>query len=339
MSDIRDFEPLFGEWKIEEKLGAGSYGSVYSAVRTEFGREYRSAIKHISIPANRDELRAVYQEGYAHDEQSARRYYEQFLGGLLEEINLMYRLRGNTNIVTYEDHKIIEKQDIPGFDVFIRMELLKNLYEAMENMPVTRQEVCRLGIDICTALEVLGKAHIVHRDIKPANILVNDLGDYKLADFGVARRMERSATVMSVKGTYTYMAPEVFKGETAGTGADIYSLGLVLYRLLNNNRAPFLPAHAENVSYADNENALGRRLRGETLPLPGLVDARLGEIILTACAYRKEDRYPTPTAFKQALLAYVPRPEGVTLHTAAPQVAPGAEDGDRTVKFAPTVNA
>jgi len=333
MSDIRDFEPLFGEWKIEEKLGAGSYGSVYSAVRTEFGREYRSAIKHISIPIGRDELNSIYEEGYAYDENSARRYYQQVLVGLIEEIELMDRLKGNTNIVAYEDHKIIEKKDMPGYDVFIRMELLKNLHRALGSGPITPAEVCRLGIDICTALEVLGKEHIVHRDIKPANILVNNLGDYKLADFGVARKMERTTTVMSVKGTYTYMAPEVFKGEAAGPGADIYSLGIVLYRLLNNNRAPFVSVNAAEVTPTDNETALGRRMRGEPLPMPAHADSWLGSIILTACAFRKEDRFLSPTAFKRALQEYLASGAAGKAATAA---APAETPYDKTTKLDPT---
>ena len=94
---------------------------------------------------------------------------------------------------------------------------------------------------MCNALELCEKRGIIHRDIKPDNIFINDNGDYKLGDFGVARQLEKSSTFMSRRGNQAYMAPEVYKGEWYGEKADIYSLGLVLYRLLNNSRIPFMP--------------------------------------------------------------------------------------------------
>ena len=249
MTNIHQFEPLWGVWKIEEELGEGSYGKVYKAVRNEFGATYYAAIKHISIPINQTEIRNLYEEGLAADEGSARRYYERMLANLLQEIRLMSALKGHTNIVAYEDHMTIEKRDMPGYDVFIRMELLKGLYEHARSTKFTVLDVCNLGIDICTALEILQKKNIVHRDIKPANILYSDDGNYKLSDFGVARTLEHNATVMSKKGTYAYMAPEVYGGQPASFNSDVYSLGLVMHRLLNNNRAPFLPADGSTVTY------------------------------------------------------------------------------------------
>ena len=304
MTNIHQFEPLWGVWKIEEELGEGSYGKVYKAVRNEFGATYYAAIKHISIPINQTEIRNLYEEGLAADEGSARRYYERMLANLLQEIRLMSALKGHTNIVAYEDHMTIEKRDMPGYDVFIRMELLKGLYEHARSTKFTVLDVCNLGIDICTALEILQKKNIVHRDIKPANILYSDDGNYKLSDFGVARTLEHNATVMSKKGTYAYMAPEVYGGQPASFNSDVYSLGLVMHRLLNNNRAPFLPTDGSTVTYEQNEEALMRRMGGEAIPYPVNADQSMATLLAIACDFKPEYRFQDAGQFKEALLSY-----------------------------------
>ncbi|MCR4655916.1 MAG: protein kinase [Lachnospiraceae bacterium] len=93
--------------------------------------------------------------------------------------------------------------------------------------------VLKLGVDICSALEICAMKKVIHRDIKPENIFINEFGDYKLGDFGVARKLENVAGALSQKGTYNYMAPEVEKGTSYNETVDLYSLGLVLYRFLN----------------------------------------------------------------------------------------------------------
>ena len=304
MTNIHQFEPLWRVWEIEEELGEGSYGKVYKAVRNEFGATYYAAIKHISIPINQTEIRNLYEEGLAADEGSARRYYERMLANLLQEIRLMSALKGHTNIVAYEDHMTIEKRDMPGYDVFIRMELLKGLYEHARSTKFTVLDVCNLGIDICTALEILQKKNIVHRDIKPANILYSDDGNYKLSDFGVARTLEHNATVMSKKGTYAYMAPEVYGGQPASFNSDVYSLGLVMHRLLNNNRAPFLPTDGSTVTYEQNEEALMRRMGGEAIPYPVNADQSMATLLAIACDFKPEYRFQDAGQFKEALLSY-----------------------------------
>ncbi|HOG00703.1 MAG TPA: serine/threonine-protein kinase [Clostridia bacterium] len=299
MVSIHDFEPLWGSWKIDRQLGRGSYGGVYLAYR-EDSPDFRSAVKHVSIPADEAELRMLMSEGIAADLESARSYYEKFKDDLISEIRFMYRLRGCPNIVAYEDHAVIGKKDMPGYDILIRMELLEPLTERAASKPFSQGEVCRLGIDICTALEALERERIIHRDIKPANILMSRDGTYKLGDFGVARQMEKTSMVLSKKGTYSYMAPEVYRGEEAGKTADLYSLGLVMHRLLNANRAPFLPPEGE-ITYQDTELALAKRLAGKELPRPAYADDAVAAVIGRACAFKPAERYAAASDMKAAL--------------------------------------
>lgn len=300
MSDIHTFEPLWSEWYIVKRLGQGSFGTVYLAQKSEFGKKYYSAIKHIKIPVDDHAADELYSETDA----TRRQYYDDMLNILMQEIEINYRLKGNTNIVSYEEHKVFPRKNELGYDVFIKMELLTSLTDHIKNASVAMGDVVRLGVDICTALTVLQQERIVHRDIKPANIFVHSGGHYKLGDFGVARTLEKTVSSMSVKGTVAYMSPEVRQGGDGDYRVDVYSLGLVLYRLLNGNRAPFLPMPPASITYNSDMQAHKRRLQGEKLPAPTMADERLSNIILKACAYRPEDRYSDAAHFRSALTEY-----------------------------------
>ncbi len=304
MSGIQDFSPLWGEWTPGEWLGEGSFGTVWEIARKVPGNpDFRAAVKHISIPQDEKEIRNMLAEGVFSDERSASAFYDGQLRSLMDEVNIMHRLRGYTNIVSYEDHLIVPKAGGIGYDVFLRMELLRPLTDVMQNeMP--RPEVLRLGRDIGTAIRVLNTLGMVHRDIKPQNIFVNETGDYKLGDYGTARALKSdSAAAMSRKGTFNYMAPEIFLGNAADATVDLYSLGLVLYRLVNGNRLPFLPLNGD-LTTDQYEGALARRMKGEPLPPPAYADEALSRIILKACAYDPKKRYRTAEAFLEALKRY-----------------------------------
>lgn len=162
-------------------------------------------------------------------------------------------------------------------------------------------EIIDLGIDICSALEICEKHKIIHRDIKVDNIFVSANGDYKLGDFGIAKQLEATQGEMSKKGTMMYMAPEVFKGENYNNTVDIYSLGIVMYRLFNKNRAPFFPQYPNPIKFSDKETANAQRLNGAELhAIPGLND-KLMAVLRKACAFKAEDRYQSAAEFKIAL--------------------------------------
>lgn len=215
----------------------------------------------------------------------------------------MSKLKGNSNVVSYEDHKVIEHKGEIGWDILIRMELLTPMMRYIRNNPMDRSKVIQLGIDICKALELCRKHDIVHRDIKPENIFVSDDGQFKLGDFGIAKTMEQTTGSIGKKGTYNYMAPEVYKGEPYGPRVDIYSLGIVLYRYMNNGRFPFQPAAPIPLKPSDNEKAISKRVNGEELLPPVNADEYLSKIILKACAYSAEDRYASPTEMREDLEA------------------------------------
>ncbi len=315
----KQYEPIFGAWRIAGLIGEGSFGKVYEIERKDFGTTYKAALKVITVPANESEIKEVMAEGM--DEASARDYFGSFVQDLVKEFALMSKLKGNSNVVSYEDHQVIEHKNGIGWDILIRMELLTPLNEYIRKHPVTRQDVIRLGADLCRALELCQKYNIIHRDVKPENIFISDSGDFKLGDFGIARTVEKTTSGLSKKGTYSYMAPEVYKGEAYNSSVDIYSLGIVLYRLLNDNRTPFLPAAPAPITHNDRETALARRFSGTPLPLPVHGEGRLGEIVMKACAYDPKERYSSPMQMRQELEAILySREEGRLIYPEGDQV-------------------
>ena len=292
-------DKVLDEWVITRTIGEGSYGKVVEIERNEFGLSMKSALKIISIPGNNSELKAVMGEGV--DNKSITSYFYGFVEEIIKEIAIMSELKGHTNIVTYEDHRVIPHEDHIGWDILIRMELLTSLLDYSEEHEITEQTVIKLGTDILTALEVCQKYHVVHRDIKPENIFVSATGDFKLGDFGIARTIEKTTFGMSKKGTYPYMAPEIYQGKESDILVDMYSLGLVMYRMLNDNRLPFFPEYPKKVTYVDRENALYRRIQGETFPKPRHGSKELGNIVMKSCQYQKEDRYGSIFQMKEAL--------------------------------------
>ena len=336
MPDIHSFEPLWNEWYIKEKLGSGSYGTVYKIEKRELGESYFAALKHIPIPSS-----DVADKGSSYGEETedvtgtAQDRYRDLLDSLLAEIKINNRLKGYTNIVSYEDHRVITRPEAMGYDVIIKMELLTSLPEMLRQRDLTVADVARLGREIATALTVLQRNKIIHRDIKPANIFVNAGGNFKLGDFGVAKVMEQASEGMSMRGTLSYMAPEVVRGEVGDFRLDIYSLGLVLYRLLNYNRGPFLPLPPEKVNHTQASEANRRRMRGETMPPPAVADEALGRIILRACSFRPEDRWSGAEEMRQQLDQYLRETPADTLSAVALK-RQGSPRGDDTANASVT---
>ena len=291
---------VLGNWQIIKEIGHGAFGHVYEIQKTEFGITVRSALKVIQIPTSEREVEEVLSDGM--DEHSVTPYFHGIVEDFVREIAVMTDLSGNTNIIGYQDHKVIEHTDRIGWDILIRMELLESLvsYQLREGT-FSEEQIISLGIDIARALSICHKKGIVHRDIKPGNIFVNTAGDFKLGDFGVARALEKTTGGLSKKGTESYMAPEIYRGKAYGKTVDIYSLGIVLYKCANRNRLPFYPTDKVMVSYEQREEAIIRRMGGEPLPAPCGVSPELGMIILKCCQYDAQKRWQEVNELRAAL--------------------------------------
>lgn len=290
---------VFGDWEIIKELGEGSYGKVYELKKTNFGVTASSALKMIRIPKSVSEVREALSEGM--DEKTVTSYFENIVEHFVREIAVMSELKSHPNIVACEDYVVEPHAGTIGWDILIRMELLTSLQDYQLSHPMDEKTVRCLAADICEALVFCQKKGLIHRDIKPGNVFVDSMGRFKLGDFGVARTADKTMGGMSKQGTENYMAPEIYYGRPYGARVDIYSLGLMLYRLMNKNRLPFYPPAPAMIRLSDRENALKQRMEGAAMPAPCSASPEFAAIILKACAHDPEKRYPTAAEMLEAL--------------------------------------
>lgn len=286
-------------WEVVRTIGSGTYGQVFEIRKVDFGEVFSAALKVIQIPNGEDSLGA-YRTSMSDADKAE--YYQSISEKLMQEYSIMSKLKGNSNVVSYEDHTRIANKDNIGQTILIRMELLTCLTKYIDSCGLTRQQIIKLGIDICKALELCNKYKIIHRDIKPENIFISEFGEYKLGDFGVARTMEATWNMLSRQGTSMYMAPEVYANKPYGATADIYSLGLVMYQYANKNNPPFMSG---KLTYTSQLDSLTKRMSGDSLPPPSEEQGPLADIILKACSFEPSDRYAEAADMRQALEALV----------------------------------
>ena len=297
---MENFESIrlpWPDWKIVKYLGGGAYGKVYEIERNISGLQERAALKIVSRPKDESEIEEDDKNGYDHESIVAK--YTEILQDYIQEYKLMKELQGQSNIVSCDDFALEKNPNGIGGKIYIRMELLTPLQKVTKERLLSEEEVIKLGKDICKALILCENRNIIHRDIKPDNVMISSFGDYKLGDFGVSKVMGHT-TAGTMTGTEGYIAPEVLHMEKYGKEVDIYSLGIVMYWLLNNRRMPFIEAIGKLTPSKVNEASL-RRYQGEKIPAPYNGSAELKQIVLKACEYRPKDRYTSAQEMYDAL--------------------------------------
>ncbi|GHU51770.1 hypothetical protein AGMMS49975_06230 [Clostridia bacterium] len=281
-------------YTVIKELGSGGYGTVYLAEKTDVdGQKYKTAIKHISIP--NEALAEELSQKFGDDTVSIEQKLRQIVNDIKSEVDTLLELskQDNRYIVSYSDHEIKTTEYPLRFEVFIRMESLLPFNEYVQKNGLTLEKAFKLGINICEALELCHKSKIIHRDVKEANIFLSGNGNFKLGDFGVAKKSLDNAEIGTVTaktmiGSPLYMAPEIFQGQNYDETIDIYSLGFTLYRLFNNRKNP--PSFSSVTAPKDEADSF--------------MSSELGQIIMKACRVR-EGRYNTAEDFKAQLKKYL----------------------------------
>ena len=213
---IDDGPPLLaGRYRLGARLGRGASAEVREAVDLRTGNTV--AVKLISLPRDLPEVRR-----------------KEWLQRLQREADLARRL-DHPDIVA-----VIEAGLQPG-GAWLAMERVRGVdlsRYTQRHLLLPETLVLRIGARVAAALAHAHANGIVHRDLKPANVLVNLVdGQVKLADFGVARDEDASATRTGLTlGTPAYMAPEQLAGAPAGAASDTYALGVMLFELLAGRR-------------------------------------------------------------------------------------------------------
>ncbi|MBR4234898.1 MAG: serine/threonine-protein kinase [Clostridia bacterium] len=265
---------VFGDWKVVSQIGKGASGTVYKIEKDNHGALLTAVLKVVHIT------------------DSGRESAQSVVDSLIDEIKFMIEVKGFPHVVSCEDYDVVQ-EGASEWTVLIRMELLQTVSDYQRTHDLTEADIRNMALQLGKALELIEGKSIIHRDIKPENVFINDFGDYKLGDFGIARVFDQNTQNYSAEGTRSYMAPEVYRGEQYDQTVDIYSLGVMLYQFLNRNRLPFLPVEG-TFTNMDRQTAFNERIKGKKeLPAPVCASEEFGRIVLKMCAYKPEDRYHT----------------------------------------------
>lgn len=274
---------------VDEKIGSGASGTVYKVSKSNVSGTYTRALKHVTIPTKNQYMDV--RNSMGGDIVKTDNYFAEVLRRVTEEIQIISRLSeaGCKNIVRYFENDIVEHDEPKIYDIYILMEYLTPFNDFVFENELKIADVIRLGKDILNALILCHSKNIIHRDIKDDNIFVGTDNSYKLGDFGVSKMLNDRSRAESMKGTPNYIAPEVYLGkEKYDNTVDLYSLGIVMYRLLNRMRFPFLPAFPESYDSNDEEIAFEKRMKGEIPELPFDAKNKLGEVVLKSIMPRSE---------------------------------------------------
>ncbi|MEN8905241.1 MAG: serine/threonine-protein kinase [Clostridiales bacterium] len=296
---VYKYEPLWGEWKVEKLIGEGSIGKVYKISRDLYGKKHYSAVKVIKIPT-KEQYESYIDSIEKNLNYDDKEFFEEIVKDIINEINFLYELKAHSNIIGYEDHMIKEEKD--SWHIFIRMEYADNLKVYLKNKLLDNRDILRLGIDISNALILCHKKNILHRDIKEENIFISKTDNiFKLGDFSVSKELGKDTLAKTKVGTMNYMPPEIIKGEDYNKNVDIYCLGIVLYKLFNKGRLPYLPEFPKKINITDLEKAYLARVSNDYMKAPSEANEKIAKVILKACTYDKHKRYQTAEDLKKDL--------------------------------------
>ncbi|OGX78016.1 serine/threonine protein kinase [Exiguobacterium sp. SH31] len=210
---MRSGERINDRYRIEQQIGSGGMANVYRA--------------HDEI-LNRTVAIKVLRSEFSHNEQFIRRFERE--AHAATSLN-------HPNIVAIYD--VGDEQDI----YYIVMEHVDGmtLKQYLQEEYISIEESLRIMGQICDAIDHAHAHRIIHRDIKPQNMMIDQNGNVKVTDFGIAVAMSNATLThtMSVLGSVHYFSPEQARGKFADEKSDIYSLGAVLYELVTG-RVPFI---------------------------------------------------------------------------------------------------
>ncbi|MCI0712254.1 MAG: protein kinase, partial [Chloroflexi bacterium] len=257
---------------LHEKVGSGLFGDVFRATSPP-PLNAEVAIKQI------------------HSEHVNR---PEFIRRFESEATIVASLQGPfiTPVIHYwRDHD----------GAYIVMWYMKggSLKDALKDGPFDVHNAARLIDQICIALTKAHRHAVIHRDVKPANILFDEDGNAYLSDFNIAKNLAQAGGITELGefvGTWDYSAPEQIRGDTVGPPTDVYSLGVILYEMLQGeHRFPNLNLNPVEVIY---------KSLNDPVPLLDHLDEHIidavNQVIQTATAKDPLKRYPTAADFASA---------------------------------------
>src|SRR5579864_7590194 len=222
---------------------------------------------------------------------------------LIGDIAVYERYKREAEIGNRVQHPHVQYLINPGehhSDEYLVMEYihghsLREFFEERKNQPLPVSEALRITLQLCDALVYCHEHGVFHRDIKPENVMIQEDGNIKIIDFGIAllegaRRVTwRGLTGMM--GTPDYMSPEQLKGERGMAGSDIYAIGVMLYEMLCGQT----PFEGENIFAIMNQH-VSQDPPSILLRNPQVSPA-LATVVMRAIRRDQEKRYRSMSTF------------------------------------------
>ena len=324
--------PLLDAMEVGECFARHDGASCYLLLHPESGREF--VLKQISVPASAEQVSALLLTGAYASEEEAEAYYRKEAEALVREAEARKKLLDCPYILPFLGVQM-EKNDV-GYAVYDVLPKRNSLEAYLRENAVSHLRGINMGIDLCVALSALREEGFVHGNLKPGNVFFSYTGRFLLGDFGLIPTQDIQYAILPEQYRSSYSAPEL-GGILGGLNptVDIYSLGMILYRIYNGNHAPFEDEQT-GVKAAE-----ARRLAGEELPAPLYADYELAAIIKKACAPDPADRYQTPEEMRTELETYMRR-NAVSdhlivpplVHDDEPLTAEEVEEPTEPVRFA-----
>jgi serine/threonine protein kinase len=257
----------WGKYRLANKVGEGSYGSVYRAWDSELERDVAIKILHRRFGDTRMKER------------------------LLQEGRALAKIRHDNvvSVLGIEAHA-----DRVGLCMeFVRGKTLADIVRSQGTLSAA--EAVLIGQDLCRALSAVHRAGYIHRDVKAKNVMRDDGGRIVLMDFGTGRTAEAQPGSNDRAGTPLYMAPEVLENAPASTRSDVYSLGVLLYYLVTGEYPVNAPSIDElRRAHANREHRWLSQLRPD-LPVAFM------HVVERAIALDPEERYANASELLSAL--------------------------------------
>jgi WD40 repeat protein len=264
----------FGDYELLEMIGEGGMGVVYRARQISLDREVAVKLLSAGPWASRE-----FVERFQHEAQNAARMQ-------------------HPNIVTI--HEVGTVEELHFFSMrLIRGPSLADVVKSEGKLPALR--AARLLRTIAEALDYAHRLGVLHLDLKPANVLLDENGEPHVADFGLARRLDRAlaADRHEISGTPSYMAPEQARGETLTAATDIWGMGAILYEL----------ATGQPLFRGETPQATLKHVLANPVPAPrGLarsVPPDLEAVVLKCLRKDPAERYPTARALADDLSRFI----------------------------------
>lgn len=324
MSDLKMISPLLDSMTVENETSGHNGRTCYTVRNVTTGERF--ILKRMSVPASDNQINALILSGAYPDESSVNEYYSRVVEDIKAELAVGKKLAASGSFSGAIDYQVERKESGVGFDVYILYPLYVPLNDLLAKGALTNLRAINLGLDMCDAISACREAGYLFGNIKPENIFFMQSGKFLLGDLGLVTLQDLKYACLPEEYIGKYSAPELSDfSSSPNTTVDLYSLGMVLFRIYNGNHGPF---EDEETS----ENMADRlRLSGKPIPTPIYADYELASIILRACAFKPEDRFQTPEEFKQTLMLYMQRNEVSDSLIVPPIVAsqePLAEDAE-----------